>query len=69
MSCACDVCRRNGRYFRIVKKLPAKDQPFMESVLLRLEAAETERDVNALIIAGKWPSSETILATQGWKRT
>ena len=66
--CACAVCRLNARYFRIVGKLPAKDRHFMESVILRLEAAETERDVNALIIAGKWPSSEAIFIAQGWKR-
>ena len=42
---------------------------FLEDVLLRLEAAETDRDVNQLVIDGKWPSSAEILKAHGWVRS
>jgi hypothetical protein len=63
--CHCEVCKFTRRYLRAIAPVRSK---FLEDVLLRLEAAETERDVNQLVIEGKWPSSAEILKAHGWVR-
>jgi hypothetical protein len=63
--CSCDSCKFTRRYLRAIAPVRSK---FLEDVLLRLEAAETDRDVNQLVIEGKWPGSAEILQAHGWRR-
>jgi hypothetical protein len=66
VSCNCASCKFTRRYLREIAPVRSK---FLEDVLLRLEAAETERDVNRLVIEGRWPSSAEILKAHGWVRS
>ena len=64
-TCPCASCKFTRRYLREIAPVRSK---FLEDVLLRLESAETDRDVNRLVIEGKWPSSAEILKAHGWTR-
>jgi len=60
--CKCALCKEHRIIERMIKKKDVKAlSAKVVDIQQRLELAELDRDVDELILAGKWPSAEKTL--------
>lgn len=58
MACSCETCKHLAEFQSRLNAILEEHRPFFEDLMLRLEAASTDRDVNASILDGSWPSAK-----------
>lgn len=57
MVCNCDNCKYIAEFQTRLNSIPKEHRAFFDDLLQRYEAAASERDVNAAILDGSWPSA------------
>ncbi len=58
MDCSCESCKHLVEFQTRLNAIPEEHRPFFEDLMLRYDAACMDRDVNACILDGTWPSAK-----------
>lgn len=58
MSCDCETCKYLAEFQTRLNAIPEEHRAFFDDLMQRYEGACTDRDVNASILDGSWPSAK-----------
>ena len=58
MACDCETCKYLAEFQTRLNAIPEEHRAFFDDLMQRYESACTDRDVNASILDGSWPSAK-----------